>query len=87
MNYDDESVMAKEYSSRAEQGDEPCYSVNTPRDRELLRDYRDRANAERQVLFGGRLGSYRYLDMDMAIGSALRLVETRLSRVYGGQQG
>jgi UDP-galactopyranose mutase len=45
--------------------------VNTPEDREKLEGYRKLAEAEPNVLFGGRLGTYKYLDMHMAIGSAL----------------
>jgi len=54
-------------------GDEPYYPVATPQDRERLRAYRDLAEGEPDVHFGGRLGSYLYLDMHMAIASALSL--------------
>jgi len=52
--------------------------VNTPDDRARLLRYRDLATAEPGVLFGGRLGTYRYLDMHMAIGAALSMIETAL---------
>jgi len=61
----------REFSRFAGQGDEPYYPVNTDQDRERLGRYRERAAAVPSVLFGGRLGTYQYLDMHMAIGSAL----------------
>jgi UDP-galactopyranose mutase len=61
----------REFSRFAESGDEPYYPINTDDDRRKLLAYRDLAKGESGVLFGGRLGSYKYLDMHMAIGSAL----------------
>ena len=52
--------------------------MNRPEDRERLRAYRDLARKEDQVLFGGRLGTYKYLDMHMAIASALSMVDNVL---------
>lgn len=69
------SVITREYARFAEEADEPYYPVNTARDRELLLRYRERAAGEPEVLFGGRLGSYQYLDMHMAIASALSLFD------------
>ncbi|MCX6469112.1 UDP-galactopyranose mutase [Williamsia herbipolensis] len=72
----DKTVIMREYSRFAESGDEPYYPINTPDDRTKLARYRDRAKAEtasQNVLFGGRLGTYQYLDMHMAIASALTL--------------
>jgi UDP-galactopyranose mutase len=69
----------REFSRFAEVEDEPYYPVNTPADREGLLRYRDLAKAEAGVLFGGRLGTYKYLDMHMAIGSALSMVDNKLS--------
>ncbi|WP_156377863.1 UDP-galactopyranose mutase [Williamsia sp. Leaf354] len=72
----DATVIMREYSRFAESGDEPYYPINTPDDRTKLARYRDRAKAEtasQNVLFGGRLGTYQYLDMHMAIASALTL--------------
>jgi UDP-galactopyranose mutase len=68
---DDATVIVREYSRTAEQGDEPYYPINATSDRERLQAYRARAKAEPGVLFGGRLGTYQYLDMHMAIASAL----------------
>jgi UDP-galactopyranose mutase len=67
----DKTVIMREYSRFAEDGDEPYYPINTPEDRARLLAYRDLADREPGVLFGGRLGTYKYLDMHMAIGSAL----------------
>lgn len=74
----DKSVIMREFSRFAEGDDEPYYPVNTPEDRERLLGYRDLARAEKDVLFGGRLGTYKYLDMHMAIGSALSMVDNKL---------
>ncbi|MDO5669301.1 MAG: UDP-galactopyranose mutase [Corynebacterium sp.] len=77
----DKTVIMKEYSRFAEEGDEPYYPINTPEDREMLKAYRELAAAEvrnNKVLFGGRLGTYQYLDMHMAIASALTLWENKL---------
>jgi UDP-galactopyranose mutase len=68
----------REYSRFAEHGDEPYYPINTPEDRARLLTYRELAGREAGVLFGGRLGSYKYLDMHMAIGSALSMFDNRL---------
>ncbi len=67
----DRTVIMKEYSRFAKRNDEPYYPVNSDQDRATLRQLRDAAKAEKNVIFGGRLGSYQYLDMHMAIGSAL----------------
>ncbi len=72
------TVIVHEYSRFAEEGDEPYYPVNTAEDRAKLKRYRERAAAEPGVLFGGRLGTYQYLDMHMAIGSALSMFDNRL---------
>ncbi|MAP63247.1 MAG: UDP-galactopyranose mutase, partial [Microbacterium sp.] len=75
----DKTVIMREYSRFAEGQDEPYYPVNTPQDRAGLLAYRDLAKGETGVHFGGRLGTYQYLDMHMAIGSALTLWNNRLS--------
>jgi UDP-galactopyranose mutase len=75
---DDRSVIMREYSRFAEKGDEPYYPVNTDEDREKLKRYRELAKQEPMVLFGGRLGTYKYLDMHMAIGSALSMFDNKL---------
>jgi UDP-galactopyranose mutase len=72
------TVIVHEYSRFAEEGDEPYYPINTAEDRATLLKYRARAEQEPMVLFGGRLGTYQYLDMHMAIGSALSMYENKL---------
>lgn len=67
----DKTVIMREFSRSASVTDEPYYPVNSAADRATLERYREAAAAEQQVLFGGRLGSYQYLDMHMAIASAL----------------
>ena len=74
----DRTVIMKEFSRVAGEGDEPYYPVNAPGDRERLLVYRDLAAREPDVVFGGRLGTYQYLDMHMAIGAALGVVDNVL---------
>ncbi len=74
----DKTVIVREYSRAAEIDDEPYYPINTAEDREKLMKYRDLAKKEPKVLFGGRLGTYKYLDMHMAIGSALSMYDNKL---------
>ncbi|CRK60906.1 UDP-galactopyranose mutase [Alloactinosynnema sp. L-07] len=78
----DKTVIVREYSRFAESGDEPYYPINTPEDREKLAKYRELAKAEaagKNIIFGGRLGTYQYLDMHMAIGSALSVFENKIA--------
>ncbi|WP_315277120.1 UDP-galactopyranose mutase [Kocuria carniphila] len=75
----DATVIMREFSRFAEKGDEPYYPVNTSADREKLLAYRDLAKGEQSVLFGGRLGTYKYLDMHMAIGAALSMVDNKIA--------
>lgn len=77
----DKTVIMREFSRFAERDDEPYYPVNTPEDRERLLAYRALTDAEPRVLFGGRLGTYQYLDMHMAIGSALSMFNNRLADI------
>src|SRR3954451_5394031 len=72
------TVIVHESSRFAEEGDEPYYPINTAEDRAKLMKYRELAQGEPMVLFGGRLGTYKYLDMHMAIGSALSMFENKL---------
>lgn len=74
----DRTVIQREYSRFAESGDEPYYPINSTADRETLLAYRALADAEPRTLFGGRLGTYQYLDMHMAIGSALSMADNKL---------
>ena len=77
----DRTVIVKEYSRFASEDDEVYYPINTPEDREKLEAYRRLAAEEAEqhnVLFGGRLGTYQYLDMHMAIAAALTLFDNQL---------
>ena len=72
----------REYSRFADSDDEPYYPVNTDADRAVLAAYRARVKdetASAAVLFGGRLGTYQYLDMHMAIASALSMYDNTLA--------
>jgi len=75
----DKTVIMREFSRFAKGADEPYYPVNTPQDRQQLLKYRDLGRNESGVLFGGRLGTYKYLDMHMAIGAALSMVDNKLT--------
>ena len=78
----DKTVIMREFSRFAADDDEPYYPINTEADRALLGVYRARAKAETassKVLFGGRLGTYQYLDMHMAIASALNMYDNTLA--------
>ncbi|KJQ53669.1 UDP-galactopyranose mutase [Microbacterium sp. SA39] len=75
----DRTVIMREFSRFANREDEPYYPVNTPTDREGLLAYRELAKGEKDVHFGGRLGTYQYLDMHMAIGSALSMWNNTLA--------
>jgi UDP-galactopyranose mutase len=74
----DRTVVVREYSRAAGPGDEPYYPIAADSDRERLELYRARAAQEPDVYFGGRLGTYKYLDMHMAIASALTMVDNVL---------
>jgi UDP-galactopyranose mutase len=81
----DKTVIVREYSRFANKEDEPYYPINTSEDRAKLENYRllaRREAAERNVLFGGRLGTYQYLDMHMAIGSALSMFDNKLAPYF-----
>jgi UDP-galactopyranose mutase len=85
----DKTVIVREFSRFAEKDDEPYYPINTPEDREMLSRYRALAKseaAERNVLFGGRLGTYQYLDMHMAIGSALSMYDNKIAPFFTENQ-
>ncbi|WP_434970070.1 UDP-galactopyranose mutase [Microbacterium sp. bgisy207] len=75
----DRTVIMREFSRFAARDDEPYYPVNTSEDRAGLLAYRDLQKGEKDVHFGGRLGTYQYLDMHMAIGSALTMWNNTLA--------
>ena len=65
------TVISREYSAEWKPGDEPYYPVNDERNSALYRAYKDLADREEKVVFGGRLGEYKYYDMDQVIAAAL----------------
>jgi UDP-galactopyranose mutase len=78
----DKTVIMREYSRLAGRGDEPYYPINTGADRARLLNYREMAEREPGVFFGGRLGTYKYLDMHMAIGSALSMYDNHIRPLF-----
>ena len=79
---DKKTVIFREFSRFADHGDEPYYPVNTAQDRERLEQYRKLMKNEDRVFFGGRLGTYKYLDMHMAIASALTMLDNELAPLF-----
>ncbi|MCC8151304.1 MAG: UDP-galactopyranose mutase [Lachnospiraceae bacterium] len=73
-----QTVISREYSSEWKPGDEPYYPVNDEKNAALYAQYKTLADREERVVFGGRLGEYRYYDMDAVIASALDLCEKEL---------
>ena len=72
------TVISREYSSEWRKGDEPYYPVNDERNSALYQQYKALAAGEEYVIFGGRLGEYKYYDMDAVIASALALSQAEL---------
>ena len=72
------TVVTREYPAAFRKGDEPYYPVNDEENNALYREYAEAAESEKKVIFGGRLGSYRYFDMDDTIEEALKLAEDLL---------
>ena len=73
------TVISREYSSEWHPGDEPYYPVNDEKNGALYSSYRALAQQEKNVIFGGRLGEYKYYDMDAVIASALDLAKAELN--------
>ena len=72
------TIITKEHSKTWEKGDEPYYPVNNDRDNHLYKSYKKLADEQGNVIFGGRLGHYRYYDMHQVIGAALQCVRNEL---------
>lgn len=66
------TVISREYSSEWKQGDEPYYPINDEKNNKLYQKYKELADKEEKVIFGGRLGEYKYYDMDAVIEAAFR---------------
>ncbi|MDO5100128.1 MAG: UDP-galactopyranose mutase [Eubacteriales bacterium] len=73
------TVISREYSSEWKLGDEPYYPVNDEKNGRLFARYQELAKTQPQIFFGGRLGEYKYYDMDAVIYSALRMSEQELA--------
>ena len=73
------TVISREYSSEWKLGDEPYYPVNDEKNGNLYAQYKELADAEKKIIFGGRLGEYKYYDMDAVIASALDMCEKELA--------
>ena len=71
----DKTVITKEYPADWKRGDEPYYPVNNDKNNELFERYKELASKEKNVIFGGRLGNYKYYDMHQVIEAALESVE------------
>ena len=74
------TVITKEYSKTWSKGDEAYYPINNQRNSELYAKYKELADKENNVFFGGRLGTYSYYNMDVVIEKALQLVESILAK-------
>ncbi len=72
------TVISREYSSEWKSGDEPYYPVNDEKNGRLYEEYRKLASAETNVIFGGRLGEYKYYDMDAVVAAALDMCDNVL---------
>ena len=72
------TIISREYSSEWKKGDEPYYPVNNEKNDSLYRQYEELAKNEKNVLFGGRLGQYKYYDMDKVIAAALEMCDNEL---------
>ncbi len=74
------TVISREYSSEWKLGDEPYYPVNDEKNGNLYTEYKKLAEKEENIIFGGRLGEYKYYDMDAVIDSALNMSEKELAK-------
>ena len=81
------SVIYREYSRFASRADEPYYPINTTGDRKTYEAYKAMADMEPNFITGGRLGSYKYLDMHQAIGAALKTFRGQIVPFFGRSQG
>lgn len=73
------TVITREYPKLWSRGDEPYYPMNDEKNNEIYEQYRKKAEAEKKVIFGGRLGMYRYFDMHQVVEEALHCAERELS--------
>lgn len=76
----EKTVITKEYPSEWKHGDEPYYPINDQKNNDLYNKYKELADKEENVIFGGRLATYKYFDMHQVIGAALTVAEKELSK-------
>lgn len=74
----DKTIITREYSKTWKKGDEPYYPVNNSKNNDLYAQYRKLAEEQEKVIFGGRLGQYRYYDMHQVIAAALQCVRNEI---------
>ena len=74
-----DTVITREYPAEWKKGDEPYYPVNNEKNDSLFAEYKKLAEKEKNVLFGGRLGQYKYYDMDKVIEAAMQMCEEELA--------
>ena len=77
-NYNPKTVITREYPATWKRGDEPYYPMNDEKNNALYAKYKERADKQEKVIFGGRLGMYKYFDMHQVIEAALECVEKEL---------
>lgn len=81
-NEQPKTVISREYSAEWKQGDEPYYPINDEKNNSLYMKYKELADAEKNVIFGGRLGEYKYYDMDKVIEAALEVCGRKFDIVH-----
>ena len=72
----EKTIISKEYSSKWSVGDDPYYPVNNEINNNLYQKYEELSKSDSNIIFGGRLGRYKYYDMHVVVEEALKLVET-----------
>ena len=72
------TIISREYSSEWNPGDEPYYPVNDEKNGRLYQEYKELSEKEEHIIFGGRLGEYKYYDMDAVVDAALTMSEAEL---------
>ena len=75
------TVISREYSAEWKQGDEPYYPVNNEKNSKLYSEYKKLTDSESKVVFGGRLGEYKYYDMDAVIAAALEKAKAEFGEI------
>ena len=75
------TVISREFSSEWKPGDEPYYPVNDEKNSQLYAEYKALASVEKNIVFGGRLGEYKYYDMDQVIAAALDMADKEFGKI------